>query len=96
VTDWLIYIRVSFFFSPSPTPRLLKHNFKPPPLKPTMSDLTAREVELQLSVFEMQVRTAVNDGTIFEYMEHHRKEIVSCLKIFFDLNKANPPTESFL
>lgn len=60
-----------------------------------MSNLTAREVELQLSVFDMQVRGAVNDGTIVEYMERHRKDIVSP-KNFFDLNKANPPTESLL
>jgi hypothetical protein len=61
-----------------------------------MSVLTAHEVELQLSLFDVQVRRAVKDGTIVEYMQRHRNEIVRPPEIFLDLNKANQPTESFL
>jgi hypothetical protein len=44
---------------------------------------SAQEIELQLSLFDVQVRGAIQDGKIIEYMARHHHEIVSAFFVFF-------------
>jgi hypothetical protein len=47
-----------------------------------MSAPTSKEIELQLSLFDMQVRRAIENGTIYAYMAAHSAEIVSLAALF--------------
>ena len=63
----------------------------------TMSAPSAKEIKLQLSLFDMQVRLAIENGTIYAYMAAHTAKIMSALRFFFlGPNKANQPAESLL
>jgi hypothetical protein len=60
-----------------------------------MTPFTAKEIDLQLSLYDMQVRRAIEAGTILQYMAQHSADIVS-LVFFLYPTMANQPTESLL
>jgi hypothetical protein len=78
MTGWF-FVHVKFLLFSKPHTRLLS---QPAYLFFAMSIPTAQEIELQLSLYDIQVRRAVQDGKIIEYMSRHHDDIVSA-EFFF-------------